>query len=599
MLVLFPFFVLLGLFLPGFFIAKYLRHPLWAASAFVISLPILFHSVFWVGVFGIPINLWTVLPFLLAASAAAAWAQKKFPRPAAIQSKAPWTGPDRIFLLSSALVGAVLLVRSATAPLIGQDTTFRWDFLAHRLLALGRFDFYPPLRAVDFQTYFYVDGIPPMVSFTNWWLYACAGEYLPTLICVFVAAQFAATLAFVYGTASALFSRRAGVLAAAILAGCPLYFKSVMLGQETGLTALAVAAMLYFIVTARRPNDPPAMVSAGLAAALCALSREYGWIALIAGVLALAWRRQAWKQIIVFSGVAAAVAAPWYLRNWAVAGNPLYSLRLFWFAVNPIHDAIMQVYKTRLSPFHWTAGGWGSVFLLILPLAILPILAGIPGGFQQFRTRGYLPVIAILWVGVWILSVGYTSGGVEMSTRVLSPATVVLSITGAGAVEELLRRVRRHWPVWVALGLCQFWTVAQGALFPIAPSSLPASQWLSRAFPALVQPVEFLNRDLLVRILPRGDRVLSDNAYLHAALIDSGIEVVPVWSPEVRFLFSAPPEEAEQRLASLHIGSVVFYPQSLNRIYLTKASPFYAALPLRWRVLAANNILFVMVPKGP
>src|SRR5206468_12640493 len=121
---------------------------------------------------------------------------------------------------------------------------------------------------------------------------ASAGRHLPSLISIFVAAQFACTLAFTYGAASAVFSRRAGVLAAAILAATPLYFRSVVLGQETGLTALAIAATIYFVVTG-------SMVSAGLAAALCALSREYGWIAVIAGVIALLWRRQPLKQVVM------------------------------------------------------------------------------------------------------------------------------------------------------------------------------------------------------------------------------------------------------------------------------------------------------------
>src|ERR1035437_6596006 len=140
---------------------------------------------------------------------------------------------------------------------MGGDMLFRWDFLAQRLLALGRFDFYPPLTPADFRTYFFVDGIPPMVSFTHWWLYASAGRYLPPLICVFVAAQFACTLAFTYGAASAVFSRRAGVLAAAMLAASPLYFRSVVLGQETGLTALGIAATLLAELLSAAFKVPP------------------------------------------------------------------------------------------------------------------------------------------------------------------------------------------------------------------------------------------------------------------------------------------------------------------------------------------------------
>jgi hypothetical protein len=600
MLAIFPLFLILGLFLPGFFIAKYFRHPLWWASAFTISLVILFHSIFWLGVFGVSITLWTVLPILLAASAGAFWLQRKFSIPPEPDPAPPLTRQDWILILSSGFVGVVLLVHSAIAPTMGGDTPFRWDFLAQRLLALGKFDFYPPLTPADFRTYFFVDGIPPLISFTHWWLYASAGRYLPSLTCVFVAAQFACTLAFTYGAASAVFSRRAGVLAAAILAACPLYFRSIVLGQETGLTALSIAATIYFVVTARRPHDVPAMVSAGLAAALCALSREYGWIALIAGAIALLWRRHPLKQAIVFGAVATAAAAPWYARNWILAGNPFYSLKFLSFAVNPIHDSIMRYYSASLGVQHWTGSNWASLFFLLLVFATFQFLAGIPGGFARFRSHGYLLVIALLLVGVWILSAGYTSGGVLASTRVLSPALVVLSITGAGVLEQLTRRAPWRTAIVVVIVAGQIWTAAQGAIYPKDPFTLPPGQWLANAFPRIDQPAEFQVRDQLVRLLPAGYRVLSDSAYLHAALVDTGIEVVPVWSPEVGFIFSSTPEESEKRLRALRIGSVVCYPLTMNMAYLTSVSPFYASLPERWRPLAqVGNFLFVLGPKYP
>lgn len=600
MLAIFPLFLVLGLFLPGFFIAKYLRHTLWWASAFVISLLILFHSIFWLGVFHVSIGLWTVLPSLIATSAGAAWLQRRFAIPVATSPAPQLTPKDRILILSSGFVGAVLLVHSAISPLMGGDMLFRWDFLAQRMLGLGRFDFYPPLTPADFRTYFFVDGIPPLVSFTHWWLYASAGRYLPSLICVFVAAQFACTLGFTYGAASAVFSRRAGVLAAAILAACPLYFRSVVLGQETGLTALSIAATIYFAVTARQPNDIPAMVSAGLAAALCALSREYGWIALIAGVIALLWRRQPLKQVAVFAGVAAAGAAPWYARNWMLAGNPFYSLRFGSFAVNPIHDGILHYYSASLGVHAWTSGTWASMLFLLLFFAMFQVLAGIPGGFTHFRQHGYLMVIALLLVAVWIQSIGYTSGGAEASTRVLSPAMVVLSITGAGILEPLTRRIRWHTAILMAIAVCQSWTAAQGVIYPSDPFSLRPGQWLQSAFPRIPKAAEFQIRDELARIFPPGYRVLSDSAYLHAALVDTGVEVVPVWSPEVRFIFSSSPEESERRLRALRIGSVVCYPKTMNMAYLTSASPFYASLPERWRPLAqVGDFLFILVPKNP
>jgi hypothetical protein len=601
MLLTFPFLLLLGYFLPGFFLAKYLRHRQWCASAFVISMLVLFHIIFWLGLFGVSITIWSVLPCLIAASAGAAWLARNSGIFAKTESAVTsWPGLDRLLLLSSVVVGAVLVVRLAVSPLIGFDTAFRWDFLAQKLLALGSFKFYPPLTPPDFRTYFFTDGIPPLVSFSQWWLYVSAGRYAPSLICVFVAAQFACTLAFTYGASAAIYSRRAGILALACLAACPLYFKSVVLGQETGLTALAIAATIYFVVTAKRSDDVPAMVSAGLAAALCALSREYGWIALVAGAIALLWRGHPRKQVAIFFAVATAVAAPWYVRNLILAGNPFYSLHFLGFAVNPIHDGIMQHYKHQLGIGQWTGATWYSIAWYLPLFAPIQCLAGIPGGFRHFREHGYLSIIALLLAAVWIQSAAYTSGGLEASLRVLSPAMVVLSITAAGVLESWLSRVQWRTAMAIAILACQVWTAAQGVLYPDNPAAVPLSQWPQHAFRAVPDHTEFQLRDQLVKALSPPLRVLSENAYLHAALVDRGIDVVPVWSPEVRFIFSAPAEESDRRLRELGIGWVAYYPTSMNTSYLVSASPFYASLAQRWHVRAQiPRVVYFLVPGHP
>jgi hypothetical protein len=591
---LLPILLPLGLFLPGYFVAKCLRTKLWAPSAFVFSLPILFYCVFWLGVFGVAIRLLPVAGLLIAASAVAFWFAGRF-SPMERAKKTPWTKLERALLWGSAAIGIILLVHSFRAPFAGPDSWFRWDFLARRIFELGRFDFYPPIHPADFKTYFYVDAIPPMIQFERWWLYASAGEFESRLICLLVAGEFACTVAFTYGAASALFSRRAGVLAAALLASSPLYFKAVFFAQETGLTALAIAAMLYFIVTARPGNELPAVVSAGVAAALCALAREYGWIALIAGVVALAWRRTAPKHILVFGAVAAAAAAPWYVRNWIVAGNPLYSLKFFGFTVNSVHAAIVQSYKELVKTHFTTSEIWGKGLVTIVSGSILQLLTGIPGAFLQFRRNGYLLVMAALLVGVWYVSIGYTSGGLEVSLRVLSPAMVVLSITGAALLDGWMLGERWRMAIPIAIGACLLWSAFEGVYFPFDLLTPQPEQWIAAAFPDIAPPVEFQLRDQFAQAIPRGYRLLSDNAYLHAALYDLGIEVAPVWSPEVSFLFSAPPEEADQRLAALHIVSVVWYPASWNAPYLRKASPFFGSLD-RWKVLASTGSMIILAP---
>jgi hypothetical protein len=290
-------------------------------------------------------------------------------------------------------------------------------------------------------------------------------------------------------------------------------------------------------------------------------------MAVVAGVVLLRWRRFPGRAMAIFAAVAVAVAGPWYVWEWARTGNPFYSLSVGPFAVNPIHDGIMRYYRTVLRPDD-------AVVPLLLMFAPLQILAGIPGMFPRFRERGYLAVAAAIAVIAWLQAVGYTSGGLLPSLRVLTPAVAALSVAAAG----VLIRWRAAAVVATAAALC--WTLATGSVYPE-----PFSVWPERAFKSPLPNTEYQIAGPLAEGTSKGARILSDSAFLYSAMADKGVEVVPVWSPEVRFLFGSPAEEADRRLRELGIETVVFYPTSLNAGYLTRASAFYAELPRRWHVI--------------
>jgi hypothetical protein len=86
--------------------------------------------------------------------------------------------------------------------------------------------------------------------------------------------------------------------------------------------------------------------------------------------------------------------------------------------------------------------------------------------------------------------------------------------------------------------------------------------------------------------LQSGSRVLSENAYAHALLEPAGIDVVPIWSPEVAFVFdeSAPPLTVRERLRERGIGYVLFSPESPNARIFERYAFFTADLPL-WTLL--------------
>src|SRR5436190_23292610 len=99
-----PLLLLVGFFAPGALAARRMGQPLWWAAGFVFSLLLLFHSVFWLGVFHAPIALRTVLPILLGATAAAAWWARRSLRPWKTSAPA-WDVQDRLLLAACAASG--------------------------------------------------------------------------------------------------------------------------------------------------------------------------------------------------------------------------------------------------------------------------------------------------------------------------------------------------------------------------------------------------------------------------------------------------------------------------------------------------------------
>ena len=87
--------------------------PLQLPAAFVGSLSILFHAVFWVGVAGFPVRLSTVLPCLVIAALAGAWLTRRSAPPAAVDRRS--TSLERILIVSTTLVVVALLAGATFA----------------------------------------------------------------------------------------------------------------------------------------------------------------------------------------------------------------------------------------------------------------------------------------------------------------------------------------------------------------------------------------------------------------------------------------------------------------------------------------------------
>lgn len=561
--------LLLGFFLPGYLLARLLRSPWRVVPAFPASLAVLFLVVLGAELAGLPLRFATLAPLLALVSAGLALAvrQREAGAPLAPQSPRP---RDGLVLAIGAAFTLLLAVRAWNSPLAGADTLFRWEFLALQMRRFATFSFYPPLSPADFARYFYVDGIPPMVSFGYYWLYECVASDDRRFTTLLVAAQYAAALAATGRLGSLVAGASGARVALLALVSSPLVFWAFLQGQETGLITLSLATAAALLLDAR--GGPGRLVLAAVVISVAGLSREYGpAFVLVAALVALQDGLRG-REALRFAAAALVLSLPWYLRSAALTGNPVYSNPLGSLPVNPVHLGLLRTYAAAAR--HEIAGdpaGAGLVALrALVPSAPAPLLLGMLAAAALARRVPLLLAALGTCIALWACSVPWTAGGLGPTLRVLAPAALLASLLVARAAA----RVRLPPPL--AAGLVTL-AVGYGALasafVPFRPGDDLRQVLGFRPQQAFEDQAQFVSQ-----VLGHAPgRVLTDNAYLHAALSGSGRDVAPVWSPEFAFLFDArrTASDAARELREHGVGFVVLKPGTFNASYLL-GFPFFA-----------------------
>ena len=583
-----------GLLLPGYLLGRIVRSSLPWLSAFLGSAVLLFYLVLALDACRVPLGSTSLavglavlngLLFLLArqspvtaalVQAQAASRAEPPPRP----SRSLPQGLDWFWLLAAGIGLASVAIRAVVEPLSGWDNLFRWDFLARQMLRLGTLSFYPPMTADDFLHYGWCDGIPPLVPILNFWSYLSAGQAAAVVTAPLVVGEAALLFYGVGRLAGGLWGEPAAWPARAALATSALLLWGVAMGQETGLTALTMVAMYMFLNEHGRSGDRADLFWAGLAAGTGALCREYGLAWPVLGLIALAGQgklRSGWKVFVATAGL---VAAPWYLRNWYITGNPLYCHNLAGlFPTNTVYVEYM-----RLVPHH--NGILVNLELIPLLLLMLVTCAGLVGGLAVWGTwRGRRPAIpvavgATIVGAIWLWTMGQTSGGWYYSTRVLTPA---LTLAAALAGATLVRLT--GWPRHIAA--CGLLLLAGDAAFralhlpndPIpSPPILFSGQW--REFGRAVATRNALPWWDALAARAGKSGIVVDHPANYALLAERGAHAIPLTSPQVAFLFDdhLPFAEALTRCRQANVRFFILPDLTRQADAIVSRHPFFREL---------------------
>ncbi len=545
--------LLAGLLLPGTALLRALRLPWSLAAAFVTSSVVLYVVVLVFACTGATISLLT----LAAALGLLTLAGRLVPvrgRPVSLNSSFACFSRMGCWLPLYLAFWAIVGYRLAVQPLSGPDVYFRWSWLAEQMLRFGTLDFYPPRTGGDFVKYFWAESIPPGIASLYAWSYACGGSRLAWWTSPVIALQLLSLHEIIWRLASRwggeVVARRAVLLAAA----CPLLTWSVLIGQETGLTALAVIGLVWCLHHLREDDGVRWAALAGIFTVAAANTREYGPIFAVAAVAALFFLRAPRRQMFVLALIALPLAAAWPVRVWVLTGNPLYSLNFGGlFPVNPVFTAWNDVFRGPHQFALDSLANWqalGRYWLLWALPATAGLVALVVLLVKRLRDAQVVALFTALVFALWFASMAYTAGGMFYSMRVLSPvfALLVVATSYTASLYSRNQVVGKVTALAVALVLLE--SLPKTLVLPENPYRVAPRDWPA-AGGRFIASVRTDEQALLAKLKPLPGRreVLSDDAGMPRVFAAIDTAVAPLWSPEVSWLFDdkLKPEAVAQR----------------------------------------------------
>jgi hypothetical protein len=514
-------------------------------------------------------------------------------------------GFSRLTIAATILLVLIVAFRTTLYPIGGFDTYTRWDALARAILDFKSLSFYPPLSPEDFTKHLIPDGFPPLVASVYWWSYAAAGTPAPQLTALSVTLQLLSILALTFKAAEYACNLTAARLSLLALMAAPLLLTSVEIGQESGFLALSVSGQICFSLAATRNKPVSAVFAAALFAALGSQAREYGAALALPGFLILLadaeTRHHAWKYALV----ASLFSAPWYLRNWVVTGNPLYSHAIpGGFPINNGLIVIMNYYQEVYSPVHFSSRQWFAVLGELLTGTTITMIIGVPYLISHYRTAYPYLISAVLIMALWVWSIGQTCGGVIYSMRVLAPLVVVLAIvTGISAQKYFTRSDGRMRFVLVALFFSCFCYSALSALaYPDPIRNILSSAILTKTeLPELSETQSsFIEQIKALDLPPAG--IITESAYLARLLLsETRLRPVMPWNPDIDFLLNPviSVDEIHARLAAKNIRYAAVSRSSMNNGFFNRI-PAYDQYRQSWslRLTAFDEWALFEFPNG-
>ncbi len=349
-----------------------------------------------------------------------------------------------------------------------------------------------------------------------------------------------ACLAIVALAGALLGSRHAGLWVGSIFITLPMVADIGVAGHVDIPLMLYSLMGVWMMLEWARADRYLTAVLAGLFLGFAAGIKYYGLFTLaIVPVLTMlsivVWRRIPVRRIVLATGlilmVAVCVACPWWLRNYANTGNPLYpafyslfggtdwsaSLDAAFSAFTERHKRALPVTPWMLLTLPWIVTMNGSVLGAarngygLVPFLMIPTVGLAMWHNQRFREIGiFVIVYAGLFASLWLALAFHRS-------RHLLPVVPWLLILGVGGVQGAWKWERLRpfivWPLAVGVVFQLSVTVVHGAQFIPVALGIESSEDFTRRKTWYHDDVVWLNHTL-----QPGERLLHFNRLLNYPL---------------------------------------------------------------------------------
>jgi 4-amino-4-deoxy-L-arabinose transferase-like glycosyltransferase len=539
---------------------------------------------------GLGLGLWAYLGFLLAACGLAKpallasitalpglWGLLSLPKLAKNLRGATAFKPDLFETVSIVCLAACV----ALSYLGSANPEIYYDALVYHLAIPQEYLHSGSFTPLPFNHY---SGLPLLVSMLHLWSLAAGGMYGARILNFGLAA---ALIWAVYAAGKELNGRRTGLLAAALLAGCPLvlympWFSNADSGAA--LFHLLCLASFWRWSRAREAGLRPLLL-AGLFGGFAAASKytaAFGLAVLCFAALALSWRAK--KAAFLFGAMALLPLLPWWTKSAVQFKDPFYPYMASEFGADAAALRGLEDWKAEtrdnspgIAPLRHAAKLWSDA------------TAGFRASAYNYAGPALLGLLPLAWAA-WSLpwaraALLYSGAGVFIGlcatyiTRLLlmyyPPATLALACALPLVCEKKARTLAAASLLLAATALNLYWVSSIFLLSSMRGLSVATGRFTPGEY--LKEPRNFYphptfgSYERLADLgLPKGAKVLvvgeSRAFYCPLPAIISAPHDTPVLFAWARG--AKTPEELLSKLDSLGVRALVYNPRAERKTVL-------------------------------